>query len=70
MLEGGYRHELYDMFVDPSEINDISAARPRTTSQLAHHLGRWLTDQPLYTPTENLSDEELNELKALGYIGD
>ncbi len=70
VLEGGFRRELYDMSVDPSEIEDISASRPRTTSQLAHHLERWLTDQPLYKPAAKLSDEELSELKALGYIGD
>lgn len=68
-LSGGYKRVLYDLEADPSELEDISAARPRVARRLSRLLERWLADQPIYESKE-LTPEEIRELKALGYIGD
>ena len=66
-LDGTYRRELYDLRADPSETKDVSELFPDEAAHLEEVLERWAEDAPLFTPSER-SEEDLAELRALGYI--
>jgi arylsulfatase A-like enzyme len=58
--------ELYDLSVDPLESHDRYAAEPDEAARLTRLLFDWVrdADAPLGTP----SAEDLDQLRALGYI--
>jgi len=62
---------LYDLETDPSAVVDVSAENPAIVAQLA---GEMKTRYEGFTPSElenanvELSDEEIEELRALGYV--
>jgi arylsulfatase A-like enzyme len=64
------RRELYDLERDPGERHDLAVRRPADTARLVAQLERLLAARP--TPASAagaLSPEELEELRALGYVG-
>jgi len=66
-IEGGYRRALYDLRTDPGETKDVSEEFPKELRRLTQLLARWIDDVPIYQARER-SNEELEELRALGYI--
>lgn len=64
------RRELFDLERDPGERLDLAAARPAEVARLAGQLARLLTAAPAPDAGPGgLSPEELEELRALGYVG-
>ncbi len=72
------RLELYDLAADPAELHDRSADEPERAARLGAVLRSWLAARPsLATPPgedgapsvhQALDDEDLERLRALGYI--
>ncbi len=63
---------LFDLAADPGETNDLAGAQPIRAERYRLALFRWLRDlarAPGEGGTETLSPEELENLKALGYVG-
>ena len=64
------RRELYDLARDPGERRDLAADRPGDVARLAAELERLLAARPAAPAAPgNLSPEELEELRSLGYVG-
>ncbi|NJL27986.1 MAG: hypothetical protein HC897_08835, partial [Thermoanaerobaculia bacterium] len=66
-LEGGYRRELYDLENDPAERHDVARENREVALRLAAALDAWTAEQPAPAGIE-LSEEELETLRALGYV--
>lgn len=66
-FDGSYRFALYDLAHDPDERTDVIAEHPKEAAALRTVLERWRQDLPLFEVPER-SDEDVNELRALGYI--
>jgi arylsulfatase A-like enzyme len=67
-----WRYELYDLETDPGEHRDLAAERPDQVERLAEALERWRSRRaPGAEPGEpvDLDREEIERLKALGYLG-
>src|SRR4029453_11923659 len=67
------RPELYDISVDPHELDDLAAARPDRVAVLDKALGEIrATSEAMAPPAEAspLDGETEAMLRALGYIGD
>ena len=67
------RPELYDIAVDPRELDDLAAARPDRVAVLDKAVGEILAASEAMAPPAEASplDGETEEmLRALGYIGD
>jgi len=63
---------LFDLIADPGEKNDLAGAQPIRAERYRLALFRWIRDldrAPGEGGTETLSPEELENLKALGYVG-
>jgi len=61
--------ELYDVGVDPGEVNDIAKTRPEVVDSLRAELGRLLTEISESSAVEvELSEEDKAHLRALGYV--
>ncbi|MBW1876970.1 MAG: sulfatase [Deltaproteobacteria bacterium] len=69
LAEGGYRRALYDLRADPAESRDVSADHPEVVRRLARHLEEWTKELPGFEAPDR-SEEDLEDLRALGYIGD
>jgi arylsulfatase len=67
--EGGYHRALYDLRADPAESRDVAAHHPEVAQRLARQLEDWTRELPTFVPPDR-SEEDLEELRALGYIGD
>ena len=67
------RHELYDLHRDPRESRDLAAERGELRASLLRALASFQDKRGRYEgrvgPVEELDREELEELRALGYIG-
>ncbi len=64
--------KLYDIFADSAEVNDLSAKHPALAEQLASELAEHRqvrAAQPETVPVE-LSEEQQERLRALGYLRD
>ena len=65
---------LFDLEIDPEELNDLSATRPDAHERLRNELSRWLSDEQRLRTTlpsneaTALSEESVERLRALGYI--
>ncbi len=65
--------ELYDVATDPSETQDIAAARAEDVARLRAQLATWRVHHPDGTPSSglrldaSLSGEKLDQLRQLGY---
>jgi len=67
------RFELYDLETDPGETDDLSARDPERLERLRGALEAAVTfaGQDAYEPrTTSLDEQEIERLKALGYVGD
>ncbi len=71
--------QLFDLVADPGEIRDLHQEMPHVTRRLYRDLGLALGGSPCAEmqaamqgkgPTAGLSDENIEALKALGYLGD
>ena len=70
---------LFDLASDPDELLDLSAEKPDQVRALHRELGVVMGGEPCAVvqaavnnanPTVGLSDENIDALKALGYLGD
>jgi arylsulfatase A-like enzyme len=64
--------QLYDLRKDPDESHDLADKAPQMRKRLAGLLDGWLERHAVGLPGEQveLSDERIEALKALGYLGD
>ncbi len=71
--------QLFDLVADPLETRDLHQEMPQVTRALHRDLGLALGGEPCSVmqaamqgkgPTVGLSDENIEALKALGYLGD
>ena len=70
-LPGGlYDQELFDMKNDPPELEDVAAEHPQIAEQMSALTDRYLEAEPSWTegtPSLELDEIQLNQLRALGY---
>lgn len=62
---------LYDLVADPGETVDVSADRPEEAARLADVLRRWRRqhrDAGPVPPSAEVGEEDLEQLRALGYL--
>jgi arylsulfatase A-like enzyme len=65
---------LYDVEKDPDEVRNLVEELPEVAAQLQTELDRWLTEESALREVvasgekKELSEEELSQLRALGYI--
>jgi arylsulfatase A-like enzyme len=68
-----YPSELYDLELDPGESRDLAAQRPQLVAELLAQLPQALPAQSSQSaepePAPSPSDEILDQLRALGYLG-
>jgi len=62
------RREVYDLSVDPDELHDLSGAEPALSKALALELERFEAGARELEDSLELSEEELEALKELGYF--
>lgn len=67
------REELYDLAEDPLETKNLAAERPKQLAEFREWLasGPWEAGdpkKPIELPLEDASPEELEQLRALGYV--
>ena len=58
---------LYDLVTDPDETHNLSVERPEQVAALAQQLERYLAPVRREAPIGDLSAEEIERLRALGY---
>jgi arylsulfatase A-like enzyme len=65
------RRELYDIVADPGELHNLVGSSAGEAERLAAYLDRWRRSVPRHRPSETprLSQETVDELRALGYLG-
>jgi hypothetical protein len=66
------RHELYDVASDPTESRDLTGEQSMLASRLTSELEAWvqtLERAVASQPIPELSPEQMQRLKALGYTG-
>jgi arylsulfatase A-like enzyme len=60
--------ELFDIRTDPSELQNLAAARPEVVARLRATLDAWATAHPTQTTLALYKDPQTRaDLKALGY---
>jgi arylsulfatase A-like enzyme len=67
------REELYDLVTDPRETSNLAAERPEQLAEFREWLadGSWRAgapEEPIELPLEDAGPEELEQLRALGYV--
>ena len=66
------RPELYHLTADPGERENLAARHPERVDEFQSYLDRWREAQAERRPpearTEELTAEELEEMRALGYV--
>ncbi len=75
LARGIERYELFDLGQDPGETRDISLKHPVRTDAMKTLLADWLVETSaaksmVLTVDGQRSEEELAELRKLGYLGD
>ena len=60
--------ELYDLEADPAEQRDIAAGEPERVKRMMEQLDHYLGDERVAPDREPLTPEEIETLRALGYI--
>lgn len=63
---------LYDLKADPHELHDVAAEHDPLVQRLYLELRKWKAERhPIggAAPPVHLSKEEIERLKALGYLG-
>jgi len=66
---GGLREELLDSDADPFALADVAAARPDAVARMRERADRLAVEAPVWgePETRELTELELNQLRALGY---
>lgn len=67
------RDELYDLEADPGELTDLAAELPDLAASLGAELDAWVEEGRRHwveAEGEELSEEALRALEAIGYAGD
>lgn len=64
----GERTELYDLRQDPTEQVDLSAEQPAVHDRLLVALRSWLAETPTTTEEQEIPEEKMEALRALGYL--
>ena len=67
-LEGGYRRALYDRIADPAESANLIDAHPEVAARLDAELRAWSASIPSHAPPPERDEEQLEMLRALGYV--
>lgn len=62
--------ELYDLRADPGETTDVLAQHPGVVRGLHQALEAWLGGAAAEVPEPDLTREETEALRSLGYLGD
>ncbi len=62
------RAELYDVQRDPGERQNLAAQHPDVVRELRGQIEGWLSSNPREHEEHELSDEEIERLRALGYL--
>jgi arylsulfatase A-like enzyme len=62
------RAELYDLLEDPLEERDLSETEPMIHDRLLSAIKGWLEDTPLSSAKQEIPEEKLEALRALGYL--
>lgn len=62
--------ELYDLEDDPLERHNVAARYPDVRDGLRQAIGSWHPSEVVTAAESDLSDEDVKNLKALGYLGD
>ena len=62
------RTELYDLLEDPLEEQDLSDSDPATHDRLLSDLEDWLEHSPVAGAKQEVPEEKLEALRALGYL--
>lgn len=64
--------QFFDLAIDPGEQRNLARRRPLMTEELGKRLENWRATTPrlesLRRGSEQISDEKLEELRALGYV--
>ena len=66
-------YELYDHRLDPLNLHDVAADHPEIVERMAAYLERWheaalAAKLETVEATEEMSPQELEKLRSLGYI--
>jgi arylsulfatase A-like enzyme len=67
-LEGGYSRALYDLQNDPAESRNVIDVHPEIAAELSHELAAWSASIPSHAPPPERDEEQLEMLRALGYV--
>ena len=67
-LHGGYDRALFHTMDDPAESVDLAKDHPQLVDALGQALDTWTATLPSHAGLGELSPEEEQELRALGYI--
>jgi len=63
--------KLYDLASDPAELVDVAVQWPERVSELRDRLAGWMAAHAVGAPGDvKVSDERLESLRALGYLGE
>ena len=62
------RRELYDLEVDPVETSNVHDEQPEIAAQLSERIAGWKLAYGREDDGQELSAEDIERLKALGYI--
>lgn len=66
--EDGGIHRLYDLHNDPGETVDLAAREPERLMALRRHLDTILAVERQRTPERDLTEEQEQQLRELGYL--
>jgi len=71
VYEGVHRDfvELYDLQSDPGETTNVADEYPSQRDALFSAFDTWRKKIPIDDPTQNLTLEDIENLRALGYLG-
>jgi arylsulfatase len=67
-LEGGYARALYDLEADPAEAENVIEEHPEVAARLSAELAAWSASIPSRAPPPEQDAEQLEMLRALGYV--
>jgi len=75
LLSGDGVRELYDISIDPGELNNLVGERKYEVRRLHAYLKTWLEQIPQYVPSPDSHPDEMSKatrdaLRGLGYLGD
>jgi len=68
LLTGGYARALYDLEADPAESVNVIDAHPKVAARLGAALAAWSASIPSNAPAPERDEEQLEMLRALGYV--